>query len=635
MGAREGIVSGHRAGFGFVKVEGMHDSVFLPPRQMLGLTTGDRVRVAVKRAADGRYSGEVLEVLARGVTSFLGTVETAGRSAWVHAVDRRLGLRAHVSAEGLEGARAGDWVIARITRHAAAMQGATARVERRLDPLKPLEMATESAIAKYSLPVEFPAEALREAEYFGEHVDPSEARRRVDLRELPLVTIDGPDARDFDDAVYAEAAAEGFRLVVAIADVSHYVRPGSALDAEARRRGTSVYFPQRVLPMLPTALSDHLCSLTPEVDRLCFAADLTVSKTGQLRSARFYPAVMRSHARLTYDEVFAALFERSAPARRALGPMVERLEPLVDVYRALFKARRRRGALDFESTEATFEFDESQAVRAVGGYARNEAHKLIEECMIVANVSVACELLAARVPTLFRVHAQPEVKKLDVLLAVLRTIGLGVELPEQPAPRDLRAITERLGRRPERRFVESLVVRSMPQAVYQPANIGHFGLALREYTHFTSPIRRYPDLVVHRALKARLAESDRSGQRCSVEELAALGESTSRLEKRADEASRYVDTFLKCSFLRERLGQTFDGIVTTVVEFGCFVQLLDVGVDGLLHLDSLRDDDYRLEPHGHAWVGRHSKRRLAPGARLRVIVTNANPIEGLVDLELD
>ncbi len=629
------MVSGHRAGFGFVKVEGRDESVFLPPRQMHGLTSGDRVRIAVTRAADGRYAGEVLEVLARGVTSFLGTVETAGRSAWVHAVDRRLGLRAHVPPEALNGARAGDWVIARIARHASATQAATARIERRLDPLKPLELATESAIAKHDLPVEFPPDALREAERFGECVDPTEARRRVDLRELPLVTIDGPDARDFDDAVYAESSARGFRLLVAIADVSHYVRPGSALDEEARRRGTSVYFPRRVLPMLPTALSDHLCSLTPEVDRLCFAADLEISKTGQLRSARFYPAVMRSHARLTYDQVFAALFERSVSARRALGPLVDRLEPLVTVYRALHRARRRRGALDFESTEATFEFDESQAIRTVSRYTRNEAHKLIEECMILANVAVARELLAARVPTLFRVHAQPETKKLDLLLEVLGAMGLGVELPEQPAPRDLRAISERLAHRPERPFVESLVVRAMPQAVYQPANIGHFGLALREYTHFTSPIRRYPDLVVHRSLKARLAAPDPSGRICSTEELAVLGESTSRLEKRADEADRYVDTFLKCSFLRERLGQTFEGIVTTVVEFGCFVQLLEVGVDGLLHLDSLRDDDYRLEPHGHAWVGRHSKRRLAPGARVRVIVTHANPTEALVDLELD
>jgi ribonuclease R len=633
-GISEGIVSAHRSGFGFVRVEGMEESVFLPPRQMAGVMTGDRVRVAVTRASDGRYSGELLEILSHGVSSFLGTVETAGRSAWVHAVDRRLGLRAHVPPDALNGARAGDWVIARITRHATPQQGATAAIDKRLDPLRPLEMATESAIAKHSLPVEFPPEALREAEYYGERVDPEESRRRVDVRDMPLVTIDGADAKDYDDAVFAEPSEQGFRLVVAIADVSHYVRVGSALDAEAQKRGTSVYFPRRVLPMLPTALSDHLCSLAPQVDRLCFVADMQVSKTGQLKAAKFYPAVMRSHARLTYDLVHAALFERKVAAREEIGPLVEKLEPLVEVYRALLKARRRRGALDFDSTEASFDFDAAGAVREVGRYGRNEAHKLIEECMILANVAVAAELRTAKVPGLFRVHGQPEERKLNLLTEVLATMGFAVELPEKPAPRDLREITERLGSRPERPFVESLVVRAMPQAIYQPANIGHFGLALREYAHFTSPIRRYPDLVVHRALKARLSESDRSGRRYATEELASLGESTSRLEKRADEADRYVDTYLKCAYLRERLGQTFEGIVTTVVEFGCFVQLLDVGVDGLLHLDQLSDDEYRMEPHGHAWVGRNSKRRFGPGTKLRVIVTNANPVEGLVDLEL-
>jgi ribonuclease R len=634
QGISEGMVSAHRSGFGFVRVEGMEESVFLPPRQMAGVMTGDRVRVAVTRAPDGRFSGELLEILSHGVSSFLGTMEVAGRSAWVHAVDRRLGLRAFVPPEAVNGARAGEWVIASITRHATPEQGATAAVVKRLDPLRPLEMATESAIAKYSLPVEFPPEVLGEAERFGDQVDPEESRRRVDLRDMPLVTIDGADAKDYDDAVFAEPSEQGFRLVVAIADVSHYVRIGSALDAEAQKRGTSVYFPRQVLPMLPTALSDNLCSLAPRVDRLCFVADMQVSKTGQLKGAKFYPAVMRSHARLTYDLVHAALFDRKVEARTQIGSLVEQLEPLVEVYGALLKARRRRGALDFESSEATFEFDTSQAVREVGRYARNEAHKLIEECMILANVAVAAELRTAQVPALFRVHGQPEERKLNLLSEVLATMGFAVELPEEPVPRDLREITERLGSRPERPFVESLVVRAMPQAIYQPANIGHFGLALREYAHFTSPIRRYPDLVVHRALKARLSESDRSGRRYAPEELASLGESTSRLEKRADEADRYVDTYLKCAYLRERLGQTFEGIVTTVVEFGCFVQLLDVGIDGLLHLDNLSDDEYRMESHGHAWVGRQSKRSFGPGTKLRVIVTNANPVEGLVDLEL-
>jgi ribonuclease R len=496
-------------------------------------------------------------------------------------------------------------------------------------------MACESAIARHSLPVDFPGDALVEAERYGERVDPREAARRVDLRTLPLVTIDGADARDFDDAVYAEPTAQGFRLIVAIADVSHYVRLGTPLDVAARERGTSVYFPRRVLPMLPTALSDHLCSLEPEVDRLCFAADMRVSKAGLLQDFRFYPAVMRSHRRLTYDQAYAALFEGRPDAQQALGPLLPALLPLVDLYRSLLKARHRRGALDFESSEPNYEFDGNERVRAIGQYSRNEAHKLIEECMILANVAAARALKQGQAGGLYRVHGTPEEKRLDSLLSALASLGIEAELPEEVKPRDLRRITERLGKSEDRPFIESLVVRAMPQAVYDPLNIGHFGLALGEYAHFTSPIRRYPDLVVHRALKAVLDAGDASGRRHGETELAVSGAELSKLEKRADEADRSVDTFLKCSYLRERLGQSFEGLITTVVEYGCFVQLRGINIDGLLRLEALRDDDYVQERGGQAWVGQRTRRRLAIGSAVRVIVTNANPVEGLIDLELD
>ncbi|MFM7433651.1 MAG: RNB domain-containing ribonuclease, partial [Gammaproteobacteria bacterium] len=321
------MVSAHRAGFGFVKVEGQEDSVFLPPPEMTGLTSGDRVRVRVQRGRDGRLSGEMEKILARGVTAFLGTVEATGRTLFVHSVDRRLSLRCLVPPDKLGGARAGDWVIARITRYPDAQRTAMAEVLRKLDPERPLEMATETAIARYSLPVEFGAAALREAEAYGERIDPREARGRVDLRDLPLVTIDGEDARDFDDAVYAEPHAKGFRLVVAIADVSHYVRLGSGLDTDARERGTSVYFPNRVLPMLPTALSNHLCSLEPEVDRLCFVADMLVGKSGALLEYRFSPAVMRSYMRLTYALAHEALFEGKPAARKTVGAVLPKILP--------------------------------------------------------------------------------------------------------------------------------------------------------------------------------------------------------------------------------------------------------------------------------------------------------------------
>jgi ribonuclease R len=612
----------------------MGESVFLPPPQMRGVMHGDRLRVKVTRDASDRWSGAVEEVLSRGVTAFLGTVEVQGRSAWVSSADRRLQLRCVVAPQDLHGARNGDWVIARITRHAGSASSAQARIEKRLDPDRPVELATESAIARFDLPYEFPAEALREAQAFGDHVDAREAAARVDLRGLPLVTIDGEDARDFDDAVYAEPHSGGFRLIVAIADVSHYVRPGSVLDTEAQRRGTSVYFPTRVLPMLPTALSDHLCSLAPNVDRMCFAADMIVTRNGALKSARFYPAVMRSAARLTYTLANQALFEGRPAARAQLGPLVERLMILVEVYRALYRARSRRGALDFDAAEAEFVIDDAEHVRAIELRVRNDAHRLIEECMILANVAVAHELGKSHTPTLYRVHGVPEDEKLERLTSTLTSLGIDARIPKTVTTRDLQAIARRVSDVSERSFIESLVVRAMPQAVYQPTNIGHFGLALSEYAHFTSPIRRYPDLIVHRTLKALIKAPGGSARRYSEGELAALGEDTSRLEKRADEADRYVSGFLKCTYLKERVGQSFQGLITTVVEFGCFVQILEVAVDGLLHINNLRDDLYVMEEDGHGWRGRRSGRRLRTGTHLRVIVTAVNPIEGLVDLAL-
>ena len=630
----EGVVSANRAGFGFVKVAGVEEAIFLPPHQMNGVMHGDRVRVSVERGRDGRYSGKLEKVLEHATKAFVGTLEVHGRTAFVTAADRRIGLRCFVPSGDLNGAHHGDWVIAAVTRYSGEGSSAQARVTRRLDPEKPVELACESAIARFDLPREFSPEAVREAEAFGTQVDAAESARRVDLRSLPLVTIDGEDAKDFDDAVYAEPHAKGFRLIVAIADVSYYVRRGTALDASARERGTSVYFPTRVIPMLPFALSNVLCSLQPDVDRLCFAADMIISRAGVLLDATFYPAVMRSAKRLTYDMAFAALLEGKPEARADLGGLTEKLLPLVDVYRALLKARHKRGALEFDAAEAEFDIDDAGRIQRLYLYERNEAHKLIEECMILANVAVAHELEKRGVGTLYRVHGKPEEKKINVLLETLNALGVAAELPEDVQPRDFRAITDRLGHGDDRPFIESLVVRSMQQAVYQPDNIGHFGLALGHYAHFTSPIRRYPDLVVHRTLRALLSAADPFGARYDGGQLALSGAELTQLEKRADESDRYVSAWLKCVYLRDRIGQTFEGLITTVVEFGAFVQLTAVGTDGLLHVDNLRDDEYLMEPGGRAWVGRANKRRLGMGTRVHVIVTSVNPIEGLVDLAL-
>jgi ribonuclease R len=629
----EGVVSANRGGFGFVRVIGRSEDIFLPPREMRGLMHGDRVRVRINQDASNRWSGEVQEVLDRGVTAFLGIVEQEGRSLWVSAADRRLQLRCTVAPADLAGAKKGDWVIARIRRYASSTTPAQAVIEKLLDPAHAVELGTETAVARFNLPHEFPTAALREAEEYGERIDHREAAARTNLRDMPLVTIDGEDAKDFDDAVYAEAQADGFRLVVAIADVSYYVRPGTSLDTAARERGTSVYFPTRVVPMLPTALSDHLCSLAPKVDRLCYVADMLINRHGALKGVRFYPAVMRSAARLTYTLAYQALFIGAPAARAELGPLFERLRVLVDVYKVLHKARSRRGALDFDAPEARFRFDAAERVTAIDLVERNDAHRLVEECMIMANVAVATELSRTRTPSLYRVHGEPEEQKLERLLAALTALGIGAQIPKTVAPRDLQAITRHLGRSPERPYVESLIIRSMQQALYQPTNIGHFGLALTQYAHFTSPIRRYPDLIVHRTLKT-LSGTDRAAMRYDSAELSVLGEGNSTLEKRAAEADRYVSSYLKCTYLRERIGQSFHGLITTVVEFGCFVQILDVAIDGLLHVDRLSDDQYEMEPDGHGWRGRRSGRRLRAGAQLKVVVTAVNPIEALIDLEL-
>ncbi|MFM1885309.1 MAG: ribonuclease [Pseudomonadota bacterium] len=629
----EGRVIANRAGFGFLRVEGRTESIFLPPREMAGLMHGDRVRVHAVQAADGRWSGEVRQVVERGVESFLATVDMHGRHASVQAADRRLALYCQVPLDQLGGAKQGDWVIARVLKYPQDGRVGVARVTQVLDPERPVTLAIEAAIAKSGLPTGFPVDVQQEADAFGKTVDAAEAGRRVDLRGLPLVTIDGEDAKDFDDAVYAEPAGKGWRLVVAIADVSHYVREGTALDESARSRGTSVYFPGRVLPMLPHALSDQLCSLQPHVDRLCLVADMQVSPTGLLKSSRFYPAVMRSAARLTYGQAFDALFEGRPEARQRIGPLVDRLLPLVDLYRVLAKARGRRGALDFEAPEARFAIDAAEHISAIQLPLRNDAHKLIEECMVLANVAAARALAEAGIPTLYRVHAEPDPQKLDTLTTTLRALGIGLDLPPEVSTRDLQKIAPRIKDPAARPFIETLVVRSLMQAAYQPENIGHFGLALQHYAHFTSPIRRYPDLLVHRALKAKVDSKDTAGRVYTAAEMQLLGEQTTALEKRADESDRYVDTFLKAVYLRDRIGQTFDGLITSVTDFGCFVQILEAATDGLLHMQNLHDDEY-IKEDDQTWVGLQHKRRLRLGERLRVVVTAVNPVEGLVDLDL-
>jgi ribonuclease R len=573
-------------------------------------------------------------VLERRTKEVVGRLHVEAGVAWLTPDNPRISHRVLVPQAGLGGAESGQIVIVELTQQPGRNAQPVGRVTRLIGEHGAPGMETEIAIHSHGLPFEFPDGALVEARAYGARIPESAIAGREDLRGIDLVTIDGEDARDYDDAVYCERTRGGWRLIVAIADVGHYVRPGGALDAEARERGTSVYFPNRVLPMLPEALSNGLCSLVPEEDRLCLCCELRVSEDGRITRSRFFEGVMRSAARLTYGEVGEFLARPEGRPAPRLEAVRERLLALQGVYRSFVRERAGRGALELDTPELKLKFDEQGRVAALVEQPRNDAHRLIEECMIAANIAAARFLDRHRVPTLYRVHGLPETDRLETLRQFMREFGLWLPPAEDVEPEHLRDLLRKIGDRPDALLISTAVIRSMPQAVYQPGNIGHFGLALEHYAHFTSPIRRYPDLVVHRGIRQVLQGGDPQALVDWHGAFPVLGQDCSFRERRADESDRYVSAWLKCVYLRDRIGQTFEGLITTVVEFGAFVQLTAVGTDGLLHLDNLRDDEYVMEPGGRAWVGRVRKRRLGMGARVHVIVTSVNPIEGLVDLAL-
>jgi ribonuclease R len=495
-------------------------------------------------------------------------------------------------------------------------------------------METEIAIHSHSLPFEFPAAVTAEASAYGDRIPEAAIAGREDLRGIELVTIDGEDARDYDDAVYCERTRGGWRVIVAIADVGHYVRPGSALDAEARERGTSVYFPSRVIPMLPEALSNGLCSLVPDQDRLCLCCELRVNDAGHITRSRFFEGVMRSAARLTYREVgdFLARPEgRHAPRLEALR---ERLLALHGVFRSFIRERSGRGALELDTPELKLKFDEQGRVAALVEQPRNDAHRLIEECMIAANIAAARFLDRHRVPTLYRVHGLPELDRLETLRQFLREFGLWLPPAEEVKPEHLRDLLQKLGDRPDALLISTAVIRSMSQAVYQPGNIGHFGLALEHYAHFTSPIRRYPDLVVHRGIRQVLQGGDPQALVDWHGAFPVLGQECSFRERRADEATRGAVAWLKCYYMQERIGEEYEGIVSGVVDFGLFVQLDGLQVDGLVHVSALGQDYFARDRSGFRLVGRSSGQVFKLGDRLRVRVVNVSLDDRRVDFEL-
>jgi ribonuclease R len=535
-----------------------------------------------------------------------------------------------------QGAKDGDNVVVEITKRPQGDEPAHGRIVEILTDERPSDIAARFAILRHDLPQEFPPEVLREANRFPPETLPADREGREDLREMALVTIDGADARDFDDAVYAERVrGGGWRLVVAIADVSHYVRFATALDVEARKRATSVYFPDRVLPMLPEHLSNHLCSLMPQVERLAFVCDMRVSKTGMPGRARFYEAVIRSNARLTYDQAWRFLENPEACADPALtGAIRASLLDLYAVYGALKTARDARGALDFRSGEVKARIGEDGRIEGFYAVARNDAHRLIEECMIAANVQAASALRLAKAGSLYRVHGQPEEKRVTELQKVMNAMQIGATFSEQPSPREFRQLIERLASRPDGSLLEGLVIRALAQAVYQQTNIGHFGLALEEYAHFTSPIRRYPDLLVHRAIKGALIPGSSSGHKYSTAELQTLGAESSQRERRADEASRDVMGYLKCLYLQPRVGETFEATITSALEFGLFVQLKEMPIDGLVHISNIPGDYWELENGGMGLVGRDTGRRWQMGDTVTVRLTRVDLTQRQIDFDL-
>ncbi len=556
-----------------------------------------------------------------------------------------------VAARQSHGAHDGDNVIVEITRRPQGEAPAHGRVVEVLDDARPSDLAARFAILRHDLPEEFPPDVLHEANLFEPDVRAEDRAGREDLRELPLVTIDGADAKDFDDAVFAEPVrGGGWRLVVAIADVSYYVRHGTKLDVEARARATSVYFPDRVLAMLPEHLSNHLCSLMPRVERLAFVCEMRIGKTGKISHGRFCEAVIRSHARLTYDQAWSYL-ESVGGGNRAtesgaggnvtntageeLAPEVRAsLQNLHAVYGALKKARDARGALDFRGGEVKARIGENGRIEGFYAVTRNDAHRMIEECMIAANVEAAVALRTAKAGSLFRVHGQPEDKRVTELQKVLHALQVGATFSEKPTPREFRQLVERLAARPDGLMLEGLVIRSLAQAVYQQTNIGHFGLALEEYAHFTSPIRRYPDLLVHRALKAAILHNTTSGHRYSTAELQALGSESSQRERRADEAARDVMGYLKCLYLQPRVGETFDATISSALEFGLFVQLKEAPIDGLVHISAIPGDYWELENGGMGLVGQRTGRRWQMGDEVRVRLSRVDLTQRQIDFEL-
>ncbi len=661
-----GVVSGHRDGHGFVVCEGTQSDIYLPTNEMRAVLHKDRVRVRVARTdRRGRPEGRVTEILERSQDPIIGRLLNEAGIFLVAPEDKRYGQDILVSKNAIGSAQVGQVVVVELTEPPALYGQPVGRVKEVLGEIDDPGMEIEIAVRKYSVPHEFSDECLRLAKALPDKVRPADKKGRVDLTDVPLVTIDGEDARDFDDAVYCEPAkvgrGKGWRLLVAIADVSHYVQPGNGIDVDAFDRATSVYFPRRVIPMLPEKLSNGLCSLNPEVERLCMVCDMLITATGDIHAYQFYPAVMFSHARFTYTEVATILQNTRSHEALQRGDLVPHLLHLHDAYRGLQQARQRRGAVDFETVETQIISDDTGRIERIIARTRNDAHKVIEEAMLAANVCAAEFIAQSKHLGIFRVHEGPPANKLEILRNYLKAMGVTQTLGDDPKPGDYQAIAKATKDRPEAKQIHTMLLRSMQQALYTPINNGHFGLAFEAYTHFTSPIRRYPDLMVHRVIKAVLSEKkyqlpdslltmkvpparkkpagatpEKPKKALTGQSLAweMVGLHCSANERRADEASRDVEAWLKCKYMREHLGEEFTGQVSAVTSFGLFVTLDTMYVEGLVHITELGGDFFRFDDIRQELRGERTGIRYALGTVLNIQVSRVDLDGRRIDFRL-
>lgn len=612
----KGRVQGHPDGFGFVVPEDGSPDLFLSPREMQAVMDGDIVMVreiGVDRR--GRREAAIVEVLERANENVVGRLVSEHGILFVVPENKRITQEILVEPNGAGRARPGQVVVVRIVEQPSRSAKPVGRVVEVLGDYGDPGMEIEIALRKYDLPYRFSPAAEAQAKALPTTVRAEDFPGREDIRALPLVTIDGETARDFDDAVYCEKRRRGWRLVVAIADVSHYVLHGDALDRDAYARGNSVYFPRRVIPMLPEALSNGLCSLNPHVDRLCMVCDMDISSTGEIEKYRFYPAVMHSHARLTYNEVWEMIQHPEGEVAKRHAAVFPHVLDLHKLYKVLAKARAKRGAIDFETVETQMIFDEKGKIERIVPVARNDAHRLIEECMLAANVCASEFLQKHGHPALYRIHEGPTPEKLEALREFLKSFGLALGGGDEPHAKDYAKLLARVKDRPDAQLLQTVLLRSLKQAVYSPENVGHFGLAYESYTHFTSPIRRYPDLLIHRAIKAVLAKS-----RYEPGDWHAIGAHCSMTERRADEATREVEQWLKCYYMQDKVGEEFAGTVSGVASFGLFVALDDIYVEGMIHVSDLGNDYFIFDAAHHRLVGERTGTvfRLADRLRVRV-----------------